>query len=149
MRPALALFALLSAACADTVVLGTECVTGGACDQIRPPPGTDGLDAGGPQSEFIDGGEDPPATGLDSGSDEQPPLEPLRDSGPRPTRDASIFPIRDAARPPPVPADAGPPMFPMFVNPSFELVDGGREGEVTEFNPQAPAATDTGDCAER
>lgn len=142
MRSALALFALLSAACADTVLLGTECVTGGgACEQVKPAPG-DGLDAGN-APEFIDGGEEPPSSSLDSGGDEQPPLEPPRDSGTRPIRDASFFPFRDAARPPPVPADAGPALFPAFSNPSFELVDGGREGPLDEANPNAQSFGET------
>jgi hypothetical protein len=137
MRRALALFALLSAACAETVVLGTECLTAsGVCEQSRPLPDSDGVDAGGAPSG--DGGEDPPPSSLDGG-DEQPPVEP-RDSGP-PPRDAGLLPIRDAARPPPVPADAGPAAFPMFINPSFELVDGGQEGEIAPIgqNAQSPA----------
>ncbi len=144
MRRALALIALLSAACADTVILGTECVTGGGtCEQIKPAPGGEGVDAGGAPSDVIDGGEEPPAANLDSGGDEQPPAEPPRDSGGRPPRDASFFPIRDAARPLPVPADAGPAEFPAFSNPSFELVDGGREGMLVETSQGAQSPYET------
>jgi hypothetical protein len=139
MRRAFALLALLSAGCADPVVLGSECLTAsGVCEQSKPLPDGDGVDAGGAPSE-ADGGEDPPPSSLDGGGDEQPPMEP-RDSG-GPPRDAAMIPvIRDAARPPPVPPDAGPATYPQFLNPSFELVDGGSEGEVSEFpNAQLPS----------
>jgi hypothetical protein len=143
MRRALAVIALFSAACADTIVLGTECLTAsGVCEQQKPPPGSDGLDAGSPPAEFTDGGEEPPAASLDGGGEERPPIEtPPLDSG-RPPRDASLLPPLDA-RVPPVPADAGPPGFPTFINPSFELVAGGREGAIAETIPGAQSPSET------
>lgn len=142
MRHALVLIALFSAACADTVVLGTECLTAsGACERQKPLVG-DGNDGSSPPPELVDAGEDAPASNLDAGLDDPPPEDTTTPEAGRTPRDAGPFPIRDA-RPPAVPEDAGPALFPAFINPSFELVDGGREGAINETNEGALTASAT------
>lgn len=131
MRSVLVLIALLLAACEETIVLGTECPSrDGPCAKKQPLPGDrdeagsiteDGRDSGEVVNPSLDGGVDPGL--LDSGA---------ADSG-RSPRDASVIQPPDA-RPR---EDAGPALFPAFRNPSFELVDGGQEGEL-DFTPTGP-----------
>lgn len=142
MRSALVLIALLlCSACEEMVVLGTECpAQDGTCKKVQSPgendTGTPGDDGRG------DGGEDqlPPNGDLDAGSDEL-----MKDAGRRDGsaggRDATVFPIRDAR--PSEPEDAGPALYPSFVNPSFELVDGGREGPLPGPMLGSPPALET------
>jgi hypothetical protein len=144
MRPALVSIALLfCSACEEVVVLGTECPSrDGTCEKQHPPIGDEndtGMQA--PDGERSDGGDDqlPPNGDLDAGRGGAMNKDGGQLDGN--ARDATTPPARDAR--PAEPVDAGPAMFPPFINPSFELVDGGHEGELTVPNPPSPPSAET------
>jgi hypothetical protein len=144
MRCALVLIALLfCSACEETVVLGTECpAQNGVCEKRQSPTGDENDTGMTPPEGDRDGGDgsSQPNMDLDGGKEEpQGNDASQRDAGDG--NGANVAPPKDAR--PTEPEDAGPALFPPFVNPSFELVDGGREGDVVETTPGAPSPVET------
>jgi hypothetical protein len=130
MRWALLLIALTAWGCEETIFLGSECpAQNGACAREQPLPG-DPRDGGGtPPEQVRDAGEPPLAS--DGGGEDPSRFDAASgDAG----RDATVGSMRDAY----VPEDAGPALFPPFLNPSFEIIDGGTEGELPTTSPGVP-----------
>jgi hypothetical protein len=136
VRRAFLVIALLVSACEKTIVLGSECPShNGACAKEHVPT-EDGSDASDPGHEDGNDAGDAPTGTLDAGASGVGGGDAGgRDAG-RLDRDAGVLPMRDAR----VPEDAGPALFPPFANPSFELSDGGKEGEIP-VNPQGGATS--------
>lgn len=127
---------LFGVACAERISLGSECPTqSGRCsiandgdDADDEQPGPD-ADIGPPETDGKrDAGKLDASTSKDGGP-KLPEAGSARDSGSKP--DAGV----EAS----VPEDAGPPMFPAFRNPSFELNDSGTTGELEVLPLQSTA----------